>query len=232
MPNADLKIKDHTDSLKVGGKTFTLFNPHRLTEKGFPKLDRLPFSIIILIEQIFRNLDGYKYRLEDVKALTAWDGKSNLDKEIPFMPSRVVLQDFTGVPSLVDLASLRSSLEKNKRNPELINPQVPVDLIIDHSVQVDHYGNKNALEDNLSMEFQRNQERYEFLKWGQQAFKNFRVFPPGAGIIHQVNLEYLSPLVQELDGCSFPRYFSGYRFSYDYDQRAWRARLGGRRHRS
>ena len=193
-----------TQTLEHNQKSYKIINPHLLSKAGFFNLERLPFSILILLEQILRNLDGYKFKDEDVKNLSHWDGKSNLEKEIPFMPSRVVLQDFTGVPLLVDLASLRSALGKNNLNPDLINPLVPVDLIIDHSVQVDAYGSNTALDENLKHEFSRNQERYEFLKWGQQAFKNFRVFPPGVGIIHQVNLEYLSPLVQKKEGYLLP----------------------------
>lgn len=166
-------------------------------------IDRLPFSIKILLEQALRNLDDFQVTENDVRVLAEWAPDGDFDKEIPFKPARVILQDFTGVPSLVDLAALRNAMKELDGDPSVINPRVPVDLIIDHSIQVDAFGSSTALQTNMKREFERNRERYEFLKWGQSAFKNMRVFPPGVGIVHQVNLEYLASVVQSRDGFSF-----------------------------
>ncbi|MGE5139446.1 MAG: aconitate hydratase AcnA, partial [Rudaea sp.] len=164
-----------------------------LGEAGIaPQLDRLPFSIKILLESLLRNLDGYLVREEDVKRLAAWDRKEAHPHELPFLPARVVMQDFTGVPCVVDLAAMRDAMTHLGGEPRKINPLVPVDLVIDHSVQVDFFGNETALIRNAELEFQRNRERYEFLKWGAQAFEGLRVVPPATGIVHQVNLEYLA----------------------------------------
>ena len=166
-------------------------------------IERLPFSIRILLEQALRNLDNFQVVEEDIRTLAAWAPDGDFEKEIPFKPARVILQDFTGVPSLVDLAALRSAMKELNGDPSVINPRVPVDLIIDHSIQVDAFGSSDALQINMKREFERNKERYEFLKWGRSAFKNLRVFPPGAGIVHQVNLEYLASVVQLRDGFCF-----------------------------
>jgi len=166
-------------------------------------IDRLPFSIKILLEQALRNLDDFRVVEKDIHTLAEWSPDGDFEKEIPFTPARVLLQDFTGVPSLVDLAALRSAMKEMKGDPSVINPRVPVDLIIDHSIQVDAFGSSDSLQTNMKREFERNRERYEFLKWGQNAFKNLTVFPPGAGIVHQVNLEYLASVVQSRDGFCF-----------------------------
>lgn len=166
-------------------------------------IERLPFSIKILLEQALRNLDDFQVTENDVRTLANWSPDGDFEKEIPFKPARVILQDFTGVPSLVDLAALRSAMQELNGDPSVINPRVPVDLIIDHSIQVDAFGSSGALQTNMKREFERNKERYEFLKWGRSAFKNLRVFPPGAGIVHQVNLEYLASVVQSRDGVCF-----------------------------
>ncbi|MDP7463505.1 MAG: aconitate hydratase AcnA, partial [SAR324 cluster bacterium] len=166
-------------------------------------ISRLPVSMKILLEQALRNHDEFQVLEEHVRMLAHWDG-SKSDKEIPHKPTRVLLQDFTGVPAVVDLASLRSAMAEMGGDPEVINPRVPVDLVIDHSVQVDHSGSADALEKNMAIEFERNRERYEFLKWGQSAFQQFRAFPPGVGIVHQVNLEHIASVVQEHDGVCFP----------------------------
>ena len=170
----------------------------------FQGIKTLPFSIKILLEQALRRLDNYKVRKEDIKNLANWGKQELFEKEIPFLPARVVLQDFTGVPSLVDLASLRDELHKNGKNPSVINPKIPVDLIVDHSVQVDNYGSHSSLKENMDIEFERNFERYKFIKWGEKAFKNFSVYPPGAGIIHQVNLEYLANVIYQNENTLFP----------------------------
>ena len=157
-----------------------------------PGLDRLPFSIKILLEAVLRNCDGYLVAEEDVKRLARWDAANPGGGELPFLPARVVMQDFTGVPCIVDLAAMRDAVKRLGGDPKKINPLVPVDLVIDHSVQVDYFGSELALIRNAQLEFDRNRERYEFLRWGAQAFDNLRVVPPATGIVHQVNLEYLA----------------------------------------
>jgi aconitate hydratase len=160
-----------------------------------PGLDRMPFSIRILLESVLRNVDGELVTEEDVKNLAAWNAAAPKDVELPFMPARVILQDFTGVPAVVDLASMRGAVKRLGGQPRRINPLVPVDLVVDHSVQVDYYASADALRRNAEIEFERNRERYEFLRWGQKAFAGFRVVPPATGIVHQVNLEYLARVV-------------------------------------
>ncbi|MEI6035006.1 MAG: aconitate hydratase AcnA [Verrucomicrobiae bacterium] len=163
-----------------------------LEEVGIGRISRLPVSIRIVLESVLRNCDGKKVQAKDVETLANWNAKAPAPEEIPFVVARIVLQDFTGVPLLVDLAAMRTAVQTQGGNPAIIEPLVPVDLVVDHSVQVDFYGSDDALRLNLEMEFQRNRERYQFLKWGQQAFKTFGVVPPGIGIVHQVNLEYLA----------------------------------------
>src|SRR5213595_2145116 len=163
-----------------------------LEERGIGKISRLPISIRIVLESMLRNCDGQKVQRKDVEALANWDAKKPANEEIPFVVARIVLQDFTGVPLVVDLAAMRSAVKRLGGDPKIIEPLVPVDLVVDHSVQVDFFGSANALRLNLEMEFKRNRERYQFLKWGQQAFKTFQLIPPGIGIVHQVNLEYLA----------------------------------------
>lgn len=167
-------------------------------------IDSLPISIRIVIESLLRNFDGKKIREEDITNLANYDAKNPGSYEIPFTVSRIILQDFTGVPLLVDLAAMRDAAAKNGGDPKSIEPFIPVDLVVDHSVQVDYAGSSYAINRNLDLEFIRNQERYEFLKWGQQAFKSFNVIPPGIGIVHQVNLEYLAKGVMQKDGVYFP----------------------------
>ena len=191
-------------ALKYGDNQADIFRLDVLEKNGLGRIDRLPVSIKVLLEQALRNFDTFQVTEEDIRNLSKWNAKSLADKEIPFKPTRVILQDFTGVPSVVDLASLRTSMEKMGRDPSVINPKVPVNLVVDHSVQVDKAGSASALSENMKIEFERNQERYQFLKWGQQAFDNFHVCPPGAGIIHQVNLEYIAQVVQLRDGFMFP----------------------------
>ena len=163
-----------------------------LEEQGVGKISRLPVSIRIVLESVLRNCDGKKVRHKDVETLANWNAKSPANEEIPFVVARIVLQDFTGVPLVVDLAAMRSVVKRLGGNPKIIEPLVPVDLVVDHSVQVDFFGSAKALQLNLEMEFKRNRERYQFLKWGQQAFRTFQLIPPGIGIVHQVNLEYLA----------------------------------------
>jgi aconitate hydratase len=167
----------------------------RLQEQGVGNIDRLPFSIKILLEAVLRHHDDYLVKAADVEQLARWEARTAARGELPFKPGRVILQDFTGVPAVVDLAALRVALQRLSGDPKKINPLVPVDLVIDHSVQVDMFGSAAALFMNADREFERNRERYEFLKWGQEAFDNFRVVPPATGIVHQVNLEYLATVV-------------------------------------
>jgi aconitate hydratase len=179
-----------------------VFELSRLSKAGLPSIDRLPFSLKVLLEALLRNCDGRIVTEEDVEALSRWQARNPGSKEVPFQPARVILQDFTGVPAVVDLAAMRSTMERLGGDPARINPAVPVDLVIDHSVQVDVFGTPLALKRNAEIEFERNRERYEFLRWGQQAFEHFRVVPPATGIVHQVNLEYLAKVVmrREVDG--------------------------------
>src|ERR1700754_1979020 len=185
-----------TDTLRTfeagNGQTGLYYSLPALEEKGLGKISRLPVSIRIVLESLLRNCDGKKVTEKDVATLAAWNAKSPAPEEIPFVVARIVLQDFTGVPLLVDLAAMRTAVANLKKDPKIIEPLVPVDLVVDHSVQVDFFGSAQALRLNLEMEFKRNRERYRFLKWGQQAFETFGVVPPGIGIVHQVNLEYLA----------------------------------------
>lgn len=184
---------------------YTMYRLDRLAQLGLaPNLNFLPFSIKILLEAILRNVDGYTVTEQDVKNLATWNAENPAPTELPFMPARVVMQDFTGVPCIVDLAAMRDAMNHLGGDPKKINPLVPVDLVIDHSVQVDFFGTETALIRNAELEFQRNGERYEFLKWGSQAFENLRVVPPATGIVHQVNLEYLAQGVLTRDGLIFP----------------------------
>jgi aconitate hydratase len=180
-------------TLDTGFGRATIYRLDTLEKAGVsPGLARLPFSIKVLLEAVLRNVDGELVMAEDVKNLGAWDAKAPKDVELPFMPARVILQDFTGVPAVVDLASMRAAVKRLGADPKRINPLVPVDLVVDHSVQVDVFGSPDALRRNAEIEFDRNRERYEFLRWGQKAFASFRVVPPATGIVHQVNLEYLA----------------------------------------
>jgi len=202
---ADISSKNSfsaRDVFDTGSGEAAFYRLARLQEDGLGRVDRMPYSIRVLLESLLRNEDGYTVTAEDIRNLAGYDPRNPSDVEIPFKPARVVLQDFTGVPAVVDLAALRSAMERMGGDPELINPQVPVDLVIDHSVQVDEYDNPLALLHNSEIEFQRNRERYEFLRWGQAAFRDFSVVPPASGIVHQVNLEYLAKGVQhrEVDG--------------------------------
>jgi aconitate hydratase len=174
-----------------GGKG-ALYSLPGLEKSGVGPVSKLPVSIRLVLESVLRNCDGKRVNEENVRALANWQPNAARTEEIPFVVARIVLQDFTGVPLLVDLAAMRSAVERLGKNPKLIEPLVPVDLVVDHSVQVDYFGTPNALAQNLDMEFRRNRERYQFLKWGMQAFETFKVVPPGIGIVHQVNLEYLA----------------------------------------
>jgi aconitate hydratase len=184
--------------------SFKYFRLKRLEEMGWGTLERMPFSIKVLLESCLRNLDNFVVNERDVRALAAYDADNVKPAEVPFKVGRVILQDFTGVPCVVDLAAMRDAMKRAGGDPQRINPLVPVDLVIDHSVQVDEYASPLALVRNAQIEFERNRERYEFLKWGQKAFNSFEVVPPATGIVHQVNLEYLGKVVMTRDGVAFP----------------------------
>jgi aconitate hydratase len=182
--------------LETAAGTALIYRLDSLERAGLGQISRLPFSIRVLVENLLRNCLGGQVKEDDVKSLMSWNPSSPAARDIPFKPSRVILQDFTGVPAVVDLAAMRDAIKRLGGNPARINPLIPVDLVIDHSVQVDVFGQPVALQRNAEIEFQRNRERYEFLRWGQQAFDNFRVVPPATGIVHQVNLEFLAKVVQ------------------------------------
>src|SRR5580704_11240642 len=173
------------------GHAARLFSLRALEAGGFPGVSRLPYSLRILLENLLRHEDGRFVTAADTEALATWNVTSGAHREISFAPARVLLQDFTGVPAVVDLAAMRDGVARLGGSPQKVNPLVPVDLVIDHSVMVDVYARPDALQKNVDIEFERNAERYRFLRWGQDAFANFRVVPPGTGICHQVNLEYL-----------------------------------------
>jgi aconitate hydratase len=193
------------DELDLGqGRKARFFSLPRLEQAGLGKVGRLPRSLRVVLESLVRNLDGQRVREQDVRAVAAWRPVEERTAEVPFVVARVLLQDFTGVPLLVDLAAMRSAMARLSQDPRRVEPRVPVDLVVDHSVQVDAFGTPSALRDNERMELHRNRQRYEFLKWGTQAFQTFRIVPPGLGICHQVNLEYLARGVMERDGILFP----------------------------
>ena len=179
------------DTIELDGRTYHYFSIPRAAET-IGDVSRLPVSLKVLLENVLRFEDGRSYKVADAHAIAAWLKEGRSDTEVPFKPARILMQDFTGVPAVVDLAAMRDGIIALDGDPQKVNPLVPVDLVIDHSVMVDDYGHKDSLQRNVSIEFQRNGERYAFLRWGQEAFQNFRVVPPGAGICHQVNLEYLA----------------------------------------
>ncbi|MEN8183862.1 MAG: aconitase family protein, partial [Myxococcota bacterium] len=185
--------------LRVGGVEYEIHRLAVLAQRGLDP-GRLPVSLRLLLENLLRHEDGRSVTAEDVEALAGWDPAAVPQREIAFRPARVVLQDFTGVPSVVDLAAMRDAMAELGGDPERINPREPVELVIDHSVQVDVFGSSDAFARNVEREFERNRERYAFLRWGQAAFENFKVVPPGTGIVHQVNLEYLARVVFGSEG--------------------------------
>ncbi|MFN2447815.1 MAG: aconitate hydratase AcnA [Vicinamibacterales bacterium] len=193
MPNLD--TFNTRTSLQVGADSLDIYSLPALEAAGFASVSRLPYSLKILLENLLRREDGAFVHTEDVQALAAWDAAKPLQKEISFMPARVLLQDFTGVPCVVDLAAMRDGIVALGGDPQRVNPLQPVELVIDHSVQVDHFGSADALGLNANLEYQRNRERYIFLRWGQTAFRNFKVVPPETGIVHQVNIEYLARVI-------------------------------------
>ena len=191
-------------SLEAAGATHTIYRLDRAAEALGCDLARLPFTLRILLENLLRGEDGSAVTADSIRALGAWQAQATPAHEVAFRPARVLLQDFTGVPAIVDLAAMRDAMAELGGDPSRINPQQPVDLVIDHSVQVDEFGSEGAFLLNVTREFERNGERYQFLRWGQQAFEGFRVVPPGTGIVHQVNLEYLAPVVFTAGGAAYP----------------------------
>ena len=203
-PNMSHSLFDSRQTFSTGdGKTGAYYSLPALEKEGY-NISRLPVSIRIVLESVLRNYDGKKVSEQDVRNLAAWKPNNERTEEIPFVVARIVLQDFTGVPLLVDLAAMRSAVARMGKNAGIIEPLVPVDLIVDHSVQVDYANIPNALQMNMDMEFKRNHSRYQFLKWGTGAFETFGVVPPGVGIIHQVNLEYLAKGVLSKDEVCYP----------------------------
>ncbi len=198
--------------------TYPIQNLSGLPEKYW---ERLPFSIRVLLEGIIRNINGDTVTMKDAEYLATWKPRESERKSIPFFPGRIVLQDFTGVPVLNDLAAMRTAMVKAGGDPLKVNPVIPVDLVIDHSVMVDVYAQPDAVQQNAAIEFERNQERYKFLRWSEKAFKNLRIVPPATGIIHQVNLEYLaqSVLTKKTDDgiIAYPDTFNRYGFTYNHD---------------
>jgi aconitate hydratase len=189
--------------LKAGGREYGIFRLAALEQAGIAKLSRIPYSIKILLENLLRFEDGTTVKRSDIEYVAKWDPRAPA-REINFRPARVLLQDFTGVPCVVDLAAMRDALTKMGADPKKANPLIPVDLVIDHSVKVDQFGNSGAFAANALLEYQRNGERYAFLRWGQSAFRNFRAVPPDTGIVHQVNLEYLAPVIFNNNGSAYP----------------------------
>jgi len=183
-------------TLNVGGKDYVYYSLTEAEKNGLEGISRLPYSMKVLLENLLRNEDGNSVKKADIQAVANWlNDKGSAGYEIAYRPARVLMQDFTGVPAVVDLAAMRDAMVSLGGDPKKINPLVPVDLVIDHSVIVDEFGTPLAFAHNVEKEYERNGERYRFLKWGQQAFENFRVVPPGTGICHQVNLEYLGQTV-------------------------------------
>ncbi|RYE00834.1 MAG: aconitate hydratase, partial [Sphingomonadales bacterium] len=201
MPSLDSFKSRKT--LKVGAKSYVYYSLEAAAQNGLGDISRLPVSLKVLLENLLRFEDGKTVTQADIRAFADWiKDKGSAEVEIAYRPARVLMQDFTGVPAVVDLAAMRDAAAKLGADPKAINPLVPVDLVIDHSVMVDYFGKANSASQNVKREYERNMERYEFLKWGQTAFDNFRVVPPGTGICHQVNLEYLAQTVwtKEEDG--------------------------------
>ncbi len=182
-------------TLSAGGKSYVYFSLTAAEKNGLKGVSRLPYAMKVLLENLLRHEDGTTVTAADIKAVAAWLKTRKSDREIAFRPARVLMQDLTGVPAVVDLAAMRDAMKALGGDPAKINPLAEVDLVIDHSVMVDNFGLKTAFKQNVAIEYERNRERYAFLRWGQQAFNNFRVVPPGTGICHQVNLEYLAQTV-------------------------------------
>jgi aconitate hydratase len=222
-------------TLEVGGKSYVYYSIPDAEKNGLAGVSKLPASMKVVLENLLRFEDGRTVTKADILAVAEWLKTRTSEHEISYRPARVLMQDFTGVPAVVDLAAMRDATSKLGADPQKVNPLVPVDLVIDHSVMVDAFGTPRAFNDNVELEYERNGERYEFLRWGQKAFDNFRVVPPGTGICHQVNLEYLGQTVWTKDEngetVAYPDTLCGHGFAHDDDQRPRRSRLGRGRHR-
>ena len=190
-----MEASEFTKKVAINGQDFHIFDINALEEKGIADIKKLPFSIKILVENLLRKMDGRVVREEDLIHIARWQKRYETPQEIPYHPARVLMQDFTGVPAVVDLAAMRDAIKDLAGDPQKINPLVPVDLIVDHSVQVDYYGTNDALTQNVAREYERNSERYALLKWAQKSFNNFQVVPPNSGICHQVNLESIGQVM-------------------------------------
>ena len=192
---------DYRKKLTVNSQDYHFYDINALEENGIAAIANLPYTIKILVENLLRKLDGHVVHEEDLLNIARWEKRYDTPREIPYHPARVLMQDFTGVPAVVDLAAMRDAVKDLGGDPAIVNPLVPVDLIVDHSVQVDYFGSVDALSKNVAREYERNSERYELLKWAQKSFDNFSVVPPNSGICHQVNLEYLGQvIITEDDG--------------------------------
>src|SRR5699024_9437866 len=196
VSNDSFKAKGH---LNVGGEEYEIFRLNAV-----PGLERLPFSLKVLADNLLRTEDGENITADHIRALANWDPEAEPSQEIQFTPGRVVMQDFTGVPCVVDLATMREAVAELGGDPTKINPLAPAELVIDHSVQIDVFGQEDAFQRNVDFEYQRNNERYQFLRWGQTAFDDFKVVPPGTGIVHQVNIEHLARVTMTRDGLAYP----------------------------
>ena len=217
---------DARDTLKVGDESYEIY---RLD--AVPGTEKLPYSLKVLAENLLRTEDGANITKDHIEAIANWDPSADPSIEIQFTPARVIMQDFTGVPCIVDLATMREAVGDLGGDPDKVNPLAPADLVIDHSVIVDVFGTANAFERNVEIEYERNGERYQFLRWGQGAFDDFKVVPPGTGIVHQVNIEYLARIVMGTRRGGLPRHLRGHRQPHHDGQRPRRAGLGRRRHR-
>ena len=221
-------------TLDVNGKSYEIYRLNAVEGDGID-VESLPFSLKVLLENLLRTEDGEDITADDIKALGGWDADADPDKEIQFTPARVIMQDFTGVPCVVDLATMREAMQELGGDPSKINPLAPAEMVIDHSVIADVFGTPEAFERNVEIEYERNHERYQFLRWGQGAFDDFKVVPPGTGIVHQVNIEHLARVVftREVDGelLGLPRHPRRHRLAHHHGQRHRRRRLGRRRHR-
>src|SRR5215510_4651586 len=190
-------------TLEVGDRAYQIYRLSAVTGDGLD-VDSLPFSLKVLLENLLRTEDGADITADDIKAIAGWDADAEPSKEIQFTPARVIMQDFTGVPCVVDLATMREAMADLGGDPEKINPLAPAELVIDHSVIADVFGSTDAFRRNVEIEYQRNRERYQFLRWGQGAFSDFKVIPPGTGIVHQINLKHLARVVFTRDGTAYP----------------------------
>ena len=214
------------DTLKVGDNSYQIY---RLD--AVPGTEKLPYSLKVLAENLLRSEDGANITADHIRAIANWDPEANPSTEIQFTPARVIMQDFTGVPCVVDLATMREAVTDLGGDPNKVNPLAPAELVIDHSVIADVFGRADAFERNVEIEYSRNGERYQFLRWGQGAFDDFKVVPPGTGIVHQVNIEYLARTVMVRDRDCVPGHLRGHRLAHHDGQRPWGAGVGRRRHR-